>query len=80
MSQLKRVSRGMISNPPLHGARIVTEVLSDPALAAQWSEECGGMAKHIQGMRAVLKAELESLGSSSALAARASSVRRLPLT
>jgi aspartate aminotransferase len=26
----------MYSNPPIHGARIVTEILSDPTLKSQW--------------------------------------------
>ena len=29
-SQMKRMARAMYSNPPVHGARIVTEVLGDP--------------------------------------------------
>lgn len=35
----------MYSNPPIHGARIVARVLSDPRLKAQWYEECKGMAE-----------------------------------
>jgi aspartate aminotransferase len=34
----------MYSNPPIHGARIVAHVLSDPVLKAQWYTECKGMA------------------------------------
>ena len=34
MSQLKRIIRPMYSSPPIHGALIVTEVLSDDALRA----------------------------------------------
>lgn len=26
----------MYSNPPIHGARIVAEILGDPTLKAQW--------------------------------------------
>ena len=36
MSQLKILVRPMYSNPPIHGARIVTEILSDPQLKSQW--------------------------------------------
>lgn len=36
MSQIKILIRPMYSNPPIHGARIVTEVLSDPELRATW--------------------------------------------
>ncbi|PSN36039.1 Aspartate aminotransferase [Blattella germanica] len=38
MSQLKIIVRPMYSNPPIHGARIVTEILTDPALKSQCSE------------------------------------------
>lgn len=34
----------MYSNPPIHGARIVAKVLSDPALKPLWYAECKGMA------------------------------------
>jgi aspartate aminotransferase len=43
-SQLKVIVRPMYSNPPIHGARIVAEVLSDPQLKAQWLNECKAMA------------------------------------
>lgn len=36
LSQLKIIVRPMYSNPPIHGARIVTEILSDPPLKSQW--------------------------------------------
>jgi len=36
MSQLKILIRPMYSNPPIHGARIASEILTDPALRAQW--------------------------------------------
>ena len=36
LSQLKILVRPMYSNPPIHGARIVTEILSDPSLKSQW--------------------------------------------
>lgn len=35
-SQLKILIRAMYSNPPIHGARIVAEILSDDALRAKW--------------------------------------------
>ena len=34
----------MYSNPPVYGARIVTEILSDPILKLQWTTECKGMS------------------------------------
>ena len=32
MSQIKILIRPLYSNPPIHGARIVTEILSNPEL------------------------------------------------
>ena len=62
-SQLKLLVRAMYSNPPVHGARIVSEILSDPALRAQWGLECKGMAERIKSMRALLVAHLREAGS-----------------
>lgn len=53
----------MYSNPPIHGARIASEILNDPALRAQWLGEVKGMADRIITMRALLKENLERLGS-----------------
>lgn len=36
LSQLKIIIRPMYSNPPIHGSRIVTEILSDCELKSQW--------------------------------------------
>lgn len=36
MSQIKILIRPMYSNPPVHGARLVTEILSNKALREQW--------------------------------------------
>ena len=35
-SQLKRITRALVSNPPNHGARIVATVLNNPALYQEW--------------------------------------------
>ena len=35
-SQIKILIRPMYSNPPIHGARIVTEILSNPELRKEW--------------------------------------------
>jgi aspartate aminotransferase, mitochondrial len=53
----------MYSNPPIHGARIASTILNDPALNAQWLSEVQGMADRIIRMRALLKDNLEKLGS-----------------
>lgn len=36
MSRLKQIARPIYSNPPIHGARIVDIILSDPKLTAMW--------------------------------------------
>ena len=35
-SQLKIIIRPLYSNPPVHGARIATEILTTPDLYAEW--------------------------------------------
>ena len=62
-SQLKAIIRPMYSSPPIHGARIVKEVLGDAALRAQWTGECKEMAARIQDMRALLREGLAEAGS-----------------
>ncbi|MDE2120158.1 MAG: aspartate/tyrosine/aromatic aminotransferase [Betaproteobacteria bacterium] len=61
-SQLKRVIRTNYSNPPTHGAQIVTMVLSTPALRAQWEQELGKMRERIRSMRAALVERLQAHG------------------
>ncbi|KAJ2791686.1 aspartate transaminase aat1 [Coemansia linderi] len=63
LSQVKILVRPMYSNPPVHGARIAGEVLSDPALRQMWLGEVREMAERIIRMRAALRGELEGLGS-----------------
>merc|ERR1712045_977044 len=63
MSQLKIVARAIYSNPPLHGARIVEEILTDAALTQQWKDEVRDMAERIIKMRTMLKAGLKEEGS-----------------
>ncbi|KAL6834424.1 pyridoxal phosphate-dependent transferase [Trichoderma camerunense] len=62
-SQLKILIRPLYSNPPIHGARIASEVLSNPKLYKQWLGEVKEMADRIITMRALLKENLEKLGS-----------------
>jgi len=50
-SQLKILVRAMLSNPPIHGARIVAEILEDPQLTETWRSEVKGMADRIISMR-----------------------------
>ncbi|KAK2797167.1 aspartate transaminase aat1 [Onygenales sp. PD_10] len=62
-SQIKILVRPLYSNPPVHGARIASTVLNDKALNEQWLGEVKGMADRIIKMRALLKKNLEELGS-----------------
>lgn len=50
-SQLKRLARPMYSNPPVHGARIVANVVGDPNLFSEWKEEMKIMAGRIKNVR-----------------------------
>jgi aromatic-amino-acid transaminase len=62
LSQLKIVIRTNYSNPPTHGGAIVTAVLSDPALRAQWEAELGEMRVRIKAMRQKLVDGLKAAG------------------
>ena len=62
-SQIKILVRPMYSNPPIHGARIASEILNNPSLYKQWLDEVKEMADRIITMRALLKENLEKLGS-----------------
>jgi len=62
-SQLCILGRPSYSNPPVHGVRLVDEVLGDAALASQWRGEVRGMADRIAGMRTALVAALADAGS-----------------
>lgn len=63
LSQLKILIRPMYSNPPIHGARIVTTILSNPELKAEWLRDVKGMADRIISVRSTLRKNLENLGS-----------------
>ena len=62
-SQIKILVRPLYSNPPIHGARIASEILNDTQLKEQWLGEVKSMADRIITMRALLKKHLEELGS-----------------
>ena len=51
-SNVKIAIRSNYSNPPAHGADIVTTILGDPALRAQWEVELAGMRDRIKDNRA----------------------------
>jgi len=63
-SQIKIIVRPLYSNPPRHGARIVTEILTTPDIRAEWLVDVKTMADRIITMRDRLKAGLEKEGSS----------------
>jgi len=57
-SQLKAIIRPMYSNPPVHGARIVMKILTNPEFLTEWTEQMGHMAQRILEMRTLLHNEL----------------------
>uniref|UniRef100_A0A383V9K1 Aspartate aminotransferase n=1 Tax=Tetradesmus obliquus TaxID=3088 RepID=A0A383V9K1_TETOB len=62
-SQMKLIARPMYSNPPLHGALLVSKILHDADLKQQWYQEVGVMAARIKDMRGLLRHNLQQLGS-----------------
>jgi len=62
-SQLKILVRPMYSNPPKQGAKIVSTILNNPELTAQWRKEVKGMADRIITMRERLVNGLKEAGS-----------------
>ena len=62
-SQLKILVRPMYSNPPTHGARVISTVLADPALRQLWLSEVKLMADRIISMRHKLVKGLKDAGS-----------------
>ncbi len=63
LSMLKSVIRANYSNPPKHGAAIVSTVLNDPKLLAQWHEDLRIMRERVKEMRADLVAGLKKAGA-----------------
>ena len=62
LSQLKVLIRTNYSNPPTHGAQVVTTVLTTPKLRALWEEELAGMRLRIKQMRGTLVEKLRAAG------------------
>lgn len=62
LSQLKIRVRTNYSNPPTHGAKIISIVLSDPQLRAQWEQELAGMRVRIREMRTALVEKAKAAG------------------
>lgn len=62
MSQIKLCIRANYSNPPAHGGAIVTTILADPTLRAQWEGEVQTMRERINAMRQKLVDQLKAHG------------------
>ncbi|EDK27267.1 aspartate aminotransferase [Vibrionales bacterium SWAT-3] len=61
-SQVKSIIRSIYSNPPAHGSAVVTHILGDAGLRAEWEAEVAEMRDRIQEMRELFVATLKSEG------------------
>lgn len=62
LSNIRLLIRAMYSNPPSHGSAVVTTILQDPKLRAEWEEEVRSMCARIQSMRELFVDTLKSKG------------------
>lgn len=62
MSQIKSCIRANYSNPSFHGGAIVTTILNDPSLRAEWEGEVTAMRNRINGMRKTFVETLKAKG------------------
>lgn len=58
-SQVNSFVRTMYSVPPDHGAAVVSIILNDPQLRAEWVEELDEMRERLSGMGSLLHAALQ---------------------
>lgn len=63
-SQIKSVIRANYSNPPAHGAAIVSTILSNPSLRGVWQQELTEVRQRIQRMRLLFVKTLVEKGAS----------------
>jgi aspartate aminotransferase len=61
-SHLKICIRANYSNPPAHGAKIVTTILQSPELRAEWETEVAAIRERIRHMRQRFVEELRAQG------------------
>lgn len=61
-SQVKAIIRSIYSNPPAHGSAVVTHILNNPALRAEWEQEVAEMRDRIQEMRSLFVETLKEQG------------------
>ena len=62
MSHLKICVRTNFSNPPAHGATIVSDIIHDSDLRARWEEELTAMRERINGIRSLYVSTLKAKG------------------
>lgn len=62
LSHVKIAIRANYSNPPAHGAAVISAVLGDPQLRREWEEEVRMMRERIAQMRALFVATLRAKG------------------
>lgn len=67
LGQLTGSVRSNYSNPPTHGAKIVTHVLTNPELKASWETELAAMCERIARMRKAIHDGLAAYVSGEAL-------------
>jgi len=67
LGQLTSAVRSNYSNPPTHGAKIVTKILTTPALDQSWRNELSAMCQRIAGMRTAIHDRLSQHLSGEAL-------------
>lgn len=61
-SQVKKIIRSIYSNPPAHGAAVVTYILNNEALRNEWEQEVTEMRDRIQEMRTLFVQTLKDEG------------------
>lgn len=62
LGHIKQIIRANYSNPPAHGAAIVTIILNDPQLRAEWESEIKGMRERINRVRQLFADKLAANG------------------
>ncbi|KAG0189726.1 hypothetical protein DFQ28_003049 [Apophysomyces sp. BC1034] len=68
LGQLSSAVRANYSTPPTHGAQVVHEVLTTPALRASWQAELAAMCERIAAMRRAIHQRLRGHVADDALA------------
>lgn len=63
LHQLKHSALCMYGFPPIHGSRVVEEIIGDDKLKTLWIDEVKQMYERISSMRHLLKQKLEGNGS-----------------